>query len=50
MSKSQEVSKNARGPQAWMTRDYAQDVLEAILLPGENEPVLPPPTALHEED
>lgn len=41
MSHTQEVSKNARGPQAWMTRDYVQDLLGSLHLPGEAEPVTP---------
>lgn len=35
MSQTSKVSKSARDPNVWLSRDYAQDLLLTIVLPGE---------------
>lgn len=35
MPETSKVSKSARDPNTWLSRDYAQDLLLTIVLPGE---------------
>lgn len=37
MSQNNSLSKNARSPIEWLTRDYAREVLDSLTLPGELE-------------